>query len=207
MKEQEKEIERFYFEIPSIERKKDALEYINEFITFGSEINGVGGLHRSLDDYEGWLIKLEKDKNGVLGQLVPNQTYFLIRENDNRIVGMINIRLALTDALKKRGGHIGYSIRPTERQKGYNKINLYLGLLECQKNGIKEVLLDCKKENVASAKTMLALGAKLIKEFYDDEIYKTDLQKYCIDVDASINENEEKYNQYINKDKMNKETL
>ena len=34
---------------------------------------------------------------------------------------MINIRLALNDRLKKIGGHIGYSIRPTERGNGYNK--------------------------------------------------------------------------------------
>lgn len=59
---------------------------------------------------------------------VPNKTFFLIRCEDNKIVGMINIRLELNEKLKNSGGHIGYSVRPTERRKGYNKINLYLGL-------------------------------------------------------------------------------
>ena len=45
---------------------------------------------------------------------------------------MINIRLALNESLKKYGGNIGYCIRPVERGKGYNKINLYLGLKICQ---------------------------------------------------------------------------
>lgn len=30
---------------------------------------------------------------------------------------MINIRLALNERLKKVGGHIGYSIRPTEKRQ------------------------------------------------------------------------------------------
>ena len=54
---------------------------------------------------------------------VPAETYFLVRKRDNKIVGMINIRLQLHEKLKEFGGNIGYSIRPTERRKGYNKIN------------------------------------------------------------------------------------
>ena len=46
-------MERFYFEAPSISRKEDAIEYINEFYEYDSDINGSGGLHRYLDDYEG----------------------------------------------------------------------------------------------------------------------------------------------------------
>ena len=48
-------MEKFYFEIPGISRKEDAIDYIREFLEYGSEINGAGGLHRFLDDYEGWL--------------------------------------------------------------------------------------------------------------------------------------------------------
>lgn len=119
-------MERFYFEEPNIDRKEEALAYIKEFYAYNSSINGVGGLYRYLDDYEGWLKKLEEDYIRTPNEeKVPARTYFLVRENDKRIVGMINIRLALNEKLKKSGGHIGYSIRPTERRKGYNKINLY----------------------------------------------------------------------------------
>ena len=36
-------MEKFYFEIPGIERKEDAVAYIREFREYQSEINGTGG--------------------------------------------------------------------------------------------------------------------------------------------------------------------
>ena len=54
-------MEKFYLEEPCIKRKKEAIEFINEFYTYNSKINGTGGLQRFLDNYEGWLEKLEKD--------------------------------------------------------------------------------------------------------------------------------------------------
>lgn len=144
---------------PSKEYEQEALEYINEFYEYNSDINGTGGLQRYLDNYDKWLEKLEEDRTRIPNEeKVPAETYFLVRENDNKIVGMINIRLTLNENLKKFGGHIGCSIRPTERKKGYNKVNLYLGLLCCKEHGISEVLMDCDKSNLGSAKTMQALG-------------------------------------------------
>lgn len=179
--------------VPSLEYREQAIDYINEFYEYNSDINGVGGLHRYLDDYEGWLEKLEEDRNRIPNEeKVPAETFFLVRESDDRIVGMINIRLALNENLKKFGGHIGYSIRPTERQKGYNKVNLYLGLLTCQKHGIKEVFMDCDKDNPASAKTIQALGGKLIREYYDDKFAHCTVQDYTIDVDDTIEKVKEK---------------
>jgi len=193
-------MDKLRYEVPTLERKDDALEYIKEFYKYNSKVNGVGGLDRYLDNYEEWLIKLEDDYKRIPSEeKVPARTYFLVREEDNKIVGMINIILAINKKLKKIGGHIGYSIRPTERRKGYNKINLYLGLLECQKYGIKEAMLTCDKENLGSAKTMQALGAQLIEEFYSDDILE---QKYIINVDESIENYKEEYGKYIIKNKV-----
>lgn len=179
---------------PTKEYEKQAIEYINEFYDYKSEINGVGGLNRFLDNYDDWLKKLEEDRTRVVSEeKVPAETFFLVRESDNKIVGMINIRLALNEKQKKFGGHIGYSIRPTERQKGYNKINLYLGLLCCYEHGIKEVLMDCDKDNVGSAKTITSLGGNLIREYYDDEFAHCIVQDYVIDVKQSIDNNKQKY--------------
>ena len=109
-------MERLYFEIPGIARKEDAIDYINEFLEHQSEINGTGGLNRFTGNYEGWLEKLEQDYTRVPNEeKVPARTYFLVRESDRRIVGMINIRLCLNERLSRYGGHMGYSIRPTER--------------------------------------------------------------------------------------------
>jgi len=175
-------MEKFYFEVPSIERKKDAIAFINEFYEYKSEIHGVGGLNRYVDNYEGWLEKLNEDYIREPNyEKVPARTYFFVRENDNKIIGMINIRLALNEKLSKYGGHIGYGIRPTERGKGYNKINLYLGLKVCDKYGIKNIFMDADLENPASWKTMESLGGERIKEYYDAE------NSHCIVVDYNIN--------------------
>ena len=190
-------MEKFFFEVPSIRRKEDAIAFINEFHEHHSQINGTGGLHRYLDDYEGWLRKLEADYNRVPDEnKVPARTYFLIRKEDDRIVGMINIRLALNERLSKYGGHIGYSIRPTERGKGYNKINLYLGLKVCDQYGIEKVFMDADLDNPASWKTMEALGGVRIREYYDDQDAHCVVVDYNIDVKKALAEHPE-YEGYI----------
>ncbi len=180
-------MERLNFETPSISRKTDAIEYIDEFREYGSDINGSGGLDRFTGDYEGWLLKLEADRNRIPDEKrSPGETYFLVRQSDKRIVGMINIRYVLNERLKKYGGNIGYSIRPTERRKGYNKINLYLALKLCQLHGVKKVLLDANTDNPASWKTIEALGGAMLREYFDDEFDHCMVRDYEIDVDASL---------------------
>lgn len=189
---------------PSKEYEQEALEYINEFYEYNSDINGTGGLQRYLDNYDGWLEKLEEDRTRIPNEeKVPAETYFLVRENDSKIVGMINIRLTLNENLKKFGGHIGYSIRPTERKKGYNKVNLYLGLLCCKEHGISEVLMDCDKSNLGSAKTMQALGGKLIREYYDDTYAHCTVQDYIINVEEAIEKYSSIYEPFIINDDIN----
>lgn len=95
-------MDKFKFEIPTKEREQDAIDFINEFYEYNSNISGTGGLQRYLDNYDGWLEKLEEDYKRIPNEeRVPAKTYFLVRESDNKIVGMINIRLALNERLKK----------------------------------------------------------------------------------------------------------
>ena len=191
-------MEKFKFVVPTIEWKQKAIDFINEFYTYNSNINGTGGLQRYLDNYEGWLEKLEEDyKRQPSEEKVPARTYFFVRESDNKIIGMINIRLALNESLKKYGGHIGYSIRPTERGNGYNKINLYLGLKVCKEYGIEEVFMDADKDNPASWKTIESLGGKNIREYFEDEFDHCIVKDYIINVKTAIDSNKDKYEQYI----------
>lgn len=41
--------------------KKIHYRILNEFYEYNSETNGVGGLHKYLNDYDGWLKKLDED--------------------------------------------------------------------------------------------------------------------------------------------------
>ncbi len=187
--------EKFKYIFPTIEYKEQAIEYINEFIKYNSDINGTGNLDSYLEDYEQWLKKINEDKTKPFTDTsVPSLTYFLIRINDNKIIGMINIRLMLNEKLKKHGGNIGYSIRPTNRNKGYNLINLYLGLLVCKQYNLKEVLLDCEKNNLGSSKTMKHLGAKKITE---KNIHNIIVEDYIINVNESVDKYSEEFKNYF----------
>ena len=91
---------------PRIEYKEKAIDYINEFYEYGSEINGSGGLDYFLKEstYEKWLENVLKDIDiaNIPDSDVPKITYFCVREEDDRIIGMVNLRLALTDFWEKR---------------------------------------------------------------------------------------------------------
>ena len=177
---------------PSLEYMNDALDYIKECLASEGYCNGVGGLNRYIDDYIGWLEYLEYCRNYVKDEeRVPSLEYLLVRESDRKIVGMCNIRLELNKRLEHIGGHIGASIRPDERRKGYNKINLYLALNVVKEHGIDVVYLDCYKWNLGSSKSMIALGGKLVREW--DEPNEGICQRYEINVEESLRVNDSKY--------------
>ena len=120
-------MEQFYLEKPSISRKIDVLEYMEEHQKYQSDINGAGSFDKVLDGvtYEDCLEKDFKMENKEYANSInkcPRKTFFLIRKHDNKLIGMISIRYDLTEELLQFVGHIGYGIRPTERGKGYNKI-------------------------------------------------------------------------------------
>lgn len=196
-------MDKLFFEKPSLERKDEIIEFLDEFIKYNSNINGSGSLDRIYDGstFEEALdrcYKMEDEEYAKSINKCPGKTFLLIREEDNRIVGTINIRWNLTDALKKFGGNIGYGIRPTERRKGYNKINLYLGLIEAQKIGLDKVMLDCAVENLGSDKTIRALGGILERceiDPSDNELTNV----YWINVDESIEKYKDVYGQNISK--------
>ena len=162
----EYKMKKFYLEIPSLERKNQIIDYVNEFALYNSETNGMGSLRKILEGYtfeqalEMCLRMQDEEYAKKLGRC-QSKTFLLIRENDDRIIGAINVRWNLPESMKQFGGNIGYGIRPTERRKGYNKINLYLGLIEAQKLGLNLVMLDCDVNNLGSVKTMQALDGKL----------------------------------------------
>lgn len=197
-------MEKFFLENPTITRKQEALDYLSEFVKYGFQSNGMGGLDRCIDEitYEEWLLELRKNiaySNQI--DRVCSKTFFVIRENDHRIVGMVNVRYQISnDKLKNWASHIGYGIRPTERRKGYAKIALYLGLLEEQKKKEEKNLLICDVDNIASNKTIVSLGGiyeKTSQYPYDN----TMVNYYWIDVNASI---KKYYKQYKNRIKVTK---
>lgn len=112
---------------------------------------------------------------------VPDSVFFLLDEDRNRLLGAVNIRHYLNEALLKEGGHIGDGIRPSERRKGYATEMIRLALIECRKLGIDRVLMTCEKDNIGSAKSILKNGGVLENEFVNSEGCVE--QRYWIKVD------------------------
>lgn len=196
-------IEKFYLENPSMERKKDVIEYMNEHVKYNSAINGTGSFDHVLEGetYEECMDRYYKIQDNEYAKSIdrcPGKAYFLIRKNDNKLIGMINIRHHLTPKMLVHGGHIGYGIRPTERRKGYNKINLYLGLLKAlEEFNLDKVMLDCDVKNLGSDKTIQALGGVLERTDIDD--YDGALTNvYWINTKDSIRKYKDVYQKYMN---------
>ena len=125
--------------------------------------NNANGL--SFDEFKQWLIKKHADslQEGVVdGWKVPSTTYWLYV--DGVPVGFGSIRLFLTDALRKAGGHIGYGIARPYRGKGYGKELLKLLLSEADRFGIEDVLITIHKDNIASRAVAFANGGVLTEE-------------------------------------------
>lgn len=90
---------------------------------------------------------------------VPATELWLI-DNDE-FIGRVSIRHSLTDHLLKIGGHIGYWIRPSKRNKGYGKKILEFSLPEAKKLGISKILITCDDTNIGSRKVIETNGGIL----------------------------------------------
>ena len=147
---------------PDLSYADEIIKYKEESLAESPIINGSAGLDR-FSSIEIWFEELKKRscEDTVPKGLVPSSTYLGIREKDNYIVGMIDIRHYLNEYLTQAGGHIGYGVRKTERNKGYAKQMLKLALEKCKELKIKKVLITCDEDNIASEKVILSANAKL----------------------------------------------
>ncbi len=165
--------------LPNIEHKEILMDYKNEFIKNGDSMDGSAGLANA-KSFEEWYEAFKDNLNEetVREGLVPATTYLAIDENE-KLVGMIDIRHRLNDFLLNFGGNIGYSVRKSERRKGYATEMLKLALKKCIELNIKKVLITCNRDNIGSAKTIISNGGVLENEIFDPDDNKM-TQRYWI---------------------------
>lgn len=165
---------------PTLEMEEEYCDFVEEWNQTGQSI--VPYSARPLGrDYRTWLedaAKIEK-RETCPADLVPAHTYFL-GNKDGKILGAINIRHYLNDYLFNFGGHIGYGIRPSERNKGYATKMLALGLPQAKDLGISKMLITCNKSNISSAKVILKNRGVLENEVVEEGVI---IQRYWVDLD------------------------
>lgn len=161
---------------PTLTDKETVLDMMVEFEKSQSAHDG-GFWDAENFDYEEWL---ETNHNKEMGINLPEgwvpDIQLVAFSIDGQAVGFLNIRLCLNDFLLEEGGHIGYSIRPSERGKGYAKESLRQGLQVAKEKNIKRALVTCSTENPASRAVILANGGEL-------EDVRNGTERYWIEVE------------------------
>ncbi|KXT81962.1 Acetyltransferase [Streptococcus oralis] len=161
---------------PRLADKETVLEMMAEFEQTQSAHDG--GFWDVEDfSYEDWL---ESNQNQEMGINLPEgwvpDIQLVAFSIDGQAVGFLNIRLRLNDYLLEEGGHIGYSIRPSKRGKGYAKEALRQGLQVAKEKNIKKALVTCSVENPASRAVIVSNGGVF-------EDVRNGVERYWIDLE------------------------
>ncbi|MGL5677958.1 MAG: GNAT family N-acetyltransferase [Cellulosilyticaceae bacterium] len=168
---------------PTLAYGDDIMNYKEEFIESGESMAGCGNLRECASAKE-WIdtLSIRENEDTCPEDKVPSTTYIAVRVCDDKIVGVIDIRHHINNPiLSVWGGHIGYSVRPSERQKGYATEMLRQALTKCKVYGFDKVLVTCDHENIASKKTIIANGGGFDKEVSVDG---EKIERYWIELEA-----------------------
>jgi predicted acetyltransferase len=152
--------------LPSVDYKDSYIEAVKEQQTDHSfplmertyDKLSIPELEATFDDY------VEKKKSESRGEnlpegWVPATTYWLVDRGE--YIGNVSIRHQLIDRLMHWGGHIGYTIRPSARGKGYGSAILELAIPKAKELGIERILVTCDATNTASRKIIEKNGGVL----------------------------------------------
>jgi len=137
--------------------------------------------------FRAYIQKLRDASQGIGLQpgWVPYTTLWLVCPTVPLIFGSVQLRHRLTEALEKEGGHIGYTITPSQRRQGLGTLQLALALDEVRRRreslGLDRVLITCNTENIGSAKIIQKNGGIFESEVISDFSGKP-VSRYWIDL-------------------------
>jgi len=154
------------------------MEFLEECLAAGDS-HKQGDYDRARTDFAGLLRRQRNNAEGLdLPQgWVPQKKFLLV--GGGRVLGSISVRYWLTEALKDFGGHIGYTVRPSERGKGCATEMLRLMLDKARRWGLARVLLTCNKDNPASARVIQKNGGRLESESFSKRAGRI-MQRYWV---------------------------
>ena len=163
-------MDRLKLVLPTAADEQAIWDYREEFLNNNDQhLDGTGGL-ANVQDFAGWYRKnlAYRSEETTPPDKVPASTYLAVLQQTGELIGMIDIRHRLNDFLLAFGGHIGYSVRPSRRRRGYATRMLAAALEVCRELGLSRVMIACDSENAASARTIERCGGVMENEAPED---------------------------------------
>ncbi len=145
-------------------RDEEFAEMLEEFRAAG-ERHVYRGLHEvAWQGYAAFYDLMSRMKSGgyPVPDVVPTDAYFI--EENGRILGELYIRRRLTPSLERVGGHIGYKVRPSARNRGVATAALRLALERVRGYGIEQALVTCDDRNARSARVIEKCGGRRFED-------------------------------------------
>lgn len=93
---------------------------------------------------------------------VPEYKFEMVHTGTKAVMGVIDLRVGLTEKLKEFGGHVGYEVAEEYRGHKYAARSFKLLLPLIQQLGINPVVITCHPGNIPSIKTIELVGARLV---------------------------------------------
>ena len=153
------------YRLPKYEDINILKEYVEEhYSNYERSISASNGMTNM--KFKEWVDKINRNVENADDEWGKYYLYLVFNEND-RLIGLLNIRFDLTNELREKYGDIGYGVRPSERRKGYATKMLSYALSICKDKGMRKVILGCYDNNFGSNKTIINNGGKIYR--HDNE--------------------------------------
>ena len=170
-----------FFVEPSVTYAEEMAAYREEMLEAGSSFDGCFSMKRMPDpkEYSDYCMEWANPSRPIDEKGARGTVLLCIRKADNRMVGCMQVHHVLNERMKKYTGHVGYSVRPSERQKGYATQMLAKAKDYLASFGFSEMGVSCLVENEASRRTILANGGEYVETVHLEED-GVDLERYVI---------------------------
>lgn len=134
-----------------------------------------------LRDFADFIRMLDNCEHANLDKKYSSTTSYFVTDENGKLIGAASLRHYLTVEGYNTWGHIGYGVRPSERQKGYATCILKMVLAEAKGKKIQRVLLGCHSSNDGSVKVIENCGGSLENIVDDPDNKNETIRRYWIE--------------------------